>query len=82
MDLRKSLSCAELFVLDSTTIGFLWIPLGGLIIFNRVDGREAEMIEEIEAERGSDPNSELDRAWDLAQNMDALIDGTGDGTAL
>ena len=79
---RTFSSRAELFLLDAATIGFLWIPLGGLIIFNRVDGREAEMIEEIEAERGADPNYELDRAWDLAQNADARVDGTGDGTAL
>lgn len=72
---------SELFLLDAQTIGYLWVPLGGLIIFNRVDGREAEMIEEIEAERGADPNYELDRAWDLAQNADARVDGSGDGTA-
>mmetsp|Transcript_3822 Transcript_3822/g.9908 ORF Transcript_3822/g.9908 Transcript_3822/m.9908 type:complete len:296 (-) Transcript_3822:85-972(-) len=56
----------ELFMFDTETVGFMWVPFGQLILFSRVDGPEAEIIEEqLDSARTSDSDS-------------MVIEGSGD----
>lgn len=56
-------------------IGFRWKTLGTTILFHRVDGMEAEAIEESEAARGSGPGEGSD--WDIVCDLDQIINDGG-----
>jgi hypothetical protein len=75
---RAPVRCAELLLLDTDVIGFLWTAFGTLILFTRVDGREAEIIEEIEASRGACSEDDPGSAWDVVCDLDQIIDGSAD----
>ena len=76
----RALACAELFLFVGGSVGFQWEPFGTTILFHRVDGMEAEVIEELEAARSSAECGD-GAAWDLECTLDAILDLNGEGGA-
>jgi len=66
----------EFFLMDVDMFGFLWTPMGSLITFTRVDPREAEMIEEVEAARAAAAacaTGDDCPPWDVVCDLDEII---------
>lgn len=62
--------------MDVDMFGFLWAPMGSLITFTRVDGREAEMIEEVEAARAAAAacaSGDEECPWDVVCDLDEIL---------
>jgi len=66
--------------MDENMIGFLWVPMGSLIVFSRLDEKEAEIIEEMELRRHQAVAAgDLSRdTWDIICDFDELIDHDSD----
>lgn len=58
--------------MDDDMLGFLWAPMNSLIVFSRVDEREAEMIEEVESARMHAFAGSGSLPWDLVCDFDEM----------
>lgn len=70
----RHLTRAELLLFAGGGLGFRWEPLGTTILFHRVDGMEAEVIEELEAARSSTCSGDSE-PFDLVCTLDDILNG-------